>query len=547
MDEHYRRSHAKTTDVECRICCKTLLQQNYQTHLKRIHPYEDSNDLRPRDQKTLLSFFGKPSKKSRADTCTQGNQADSTIQSLERNTVIDAEFCHSQESSTLNENDHMECEDKSSEHDQTGQSQLQEVMFDHQEYNKAENLKESDDESLESRKSTRNILAELIKKVDELAVEVRRSKKEDATISAPGRPGDSETISKNEPNDNLTRDLLLQCTSVTEITDKLSEFSFDEERSVMICNVCVTVEQAKQIRPDKSVRGMFSYNPVMDEDPLSNPEFNRDVQSEAFRNLKKHLRRHLTGVLHKSNLDDAASAEKLKSKEERRERLVGTRIGTTCYYLFKKGRPDTDFPNLLLLQSMNELDIGELNHSEKFPARFLPYVAEEVEYRVNNFLNNRLDQTGFRPVGKVVADKSTYKHRTRQFVAFITIVPDSTELIQPIFLDIHVVKAGHTGPAIAKSLIDVLNKKDITTEQYQGGSYDGQYHHLSVPELLDGHFGFTGANRKFSDWDPMHIAGTRDAAIRKESQFSWLVQITEDISSLFKAINWGQEFEHFFL
>ena len=275
------------------------------------------------------------------------------------------------------------------------------------------------------------------------------------------------------------------------------------------------MKKGRQIRPDKSVRGIFSFNPVMDEDPLSNPEFNRDVQSEAFRNLKKHLRRHLTGVLHKSNLDDAASTEKLKSKEERRERLVGMRIETTCYYLFKKGRPDTDLPNLLLPQSMNELDIGELNHSEKFPARFLPHVAEEVEYRVNNFLNNRLDQTGFRPVGKVVADKLTYKYRTRQFVAFITVVPDSTEFIQPIFLDIHVVKAGHTGPAIAKNLIDVLNRKDITTEQYQRGSYDGQYHHLSVPELLDGHFGFTGANRKFSDWDSMHIAGTRDVAIRK--------------------------------
>ena len=110
---------------------------------------------------------------------------------------------------------------------------------------------------------------------------------------------------------------------------------------------------------------------------------------------------------------------------------------------------------------------------------------------------------------------------------------NSTVLIQPIFLDIHVVTAGHTGPAIAKSLIDVLNEKDVTAEQYQGGSYDGQYRHLSVPELLDGHFGFTGANRKCSDWDPMHIAGTRDAAIRKETQLSWLVQITEDISSLF--------------
>ena len=35
----------------------------------------------------------------------------------------------------------------------------------------------------------------------------------------------------------------------------------------------------------------------------------------------------------------------------------------------------------------------------------------------------------------------------------------------------------------------------------------------------------------------MHIAGTRDAAIRKETKFSWLVQIKEDIASLFKAIN----------
>ena len=34
---------------------------------------------------------------------------------------------------------------------------------------------------------------------------------------------------------------------------------------------------------------------------------------------------------------------------------------------------------------MSELDIGELNNCEKFPAKFLPYVTEEVEYRENNF------------------------------------------------------------------------------------------------------------------------------------------------------------------
>ena len=159
-------------------------------------------------------------------------------------------------------------------------------MFDHQEYSEAENPKESENERLKSRQSMK-------KKVYELTVEVKSSKKEATTISViPAVPANIDG------NDNLTRDLLLRCISVTEITDKLSEFSFDEERSVVICNVCLTAEQAIQVRPGKLVHGIFAYDPAMDEDPHSNPEFNRDVQSEAFRNLKKHLRRHLTGVLH---------------------------------------------------------------------------------------------------------------------------------------------------------------------------------------------------------------------------------------------------------
>jgi hypothetical protein len=124
------------------------------------------------------------------------DEAALTIQSLEKNTATDAGSCSIQESGKLNENesDHMEeCEAKGNEHDQTltGQSQIKEKMFDHQEYNEAENLKESDSESPKSRKSTRKILAQLIKKVDKLTVEVRSSKKE----AAP----------KSESSDNLTR------------------------------------------------------------------------------------------------------------------------------------------------------------------------------------------------------------------------------------------------------------------------------------------------------------------------------------------------------
>jgi phage FluMu protein Com len=128
MDEHYRRSHTKTTDVECRVCSKTLIQQNYQAHLKRKHPAEDCNDLRPRDQRTLLSFFGKPSKKIRDDT--KEDEVALTIQSLEENTVTDAGLHNNQESGKLNENDHTEeIEAKGNQHDQFQFQEIQELFI----------------------------------------------------------------------------------------------------------------------------------------------------------------------------------------------------------------------------------------------------------------------------------------------------------------------------------------------------------------------------------------------------------------------------------
>ena len=113
MDEQYRRSHLKTTDVECRVCSKALIQQNYQTHLKRKHPDEDCNDLRPRDRRTIVSFFGKPSKKVRDDP-KEGEGA-SIVQSLEKNTATDDEFYEIQGPDKLNENESEhkeECEAK---------------------------------------------------------------------------------------------------------------------------------------------------------------------------------------------------------------------------------------------------------------------------------------------------------------------------------------------------------------------------------------------------------------------------------------------------
>ena len=96
---------------------------------------------------------------------------------------------------------------------------------------------------------------------------------------------------------------------------------------------------------------------------------------------------------------------------------------------------------------------------------------------------------------KIAADKATHKHRTRQFICFITCVPDSDNLIQAIFLEINIVK-GHTGQAICQNILETIQRFGLSSENYNGGSYDGQYFHLNVPELLDDALGFKGDKRK---------------------------------------------------
>ena len=74
--------------------------------------------------------------------------------------------------------------------------------------------------------------------------------------------------------------------------------------------------------------------------------------------------------------------------------------------------------------------MGDINHSYKFSQKYLESVAEVIKDKVKRYLRTPLPQTGFSPPVKVLADKATHKHRTRQFVGLTTIVPNAVELIQ---------------------------------------------------------------------------------------------------------------------
>ena len=78
-------------------------------------------------------------------------------------------------------------------------------------------------------------------------------------------------------------------------------------------------------------------------------------------------------------MNDISIRTALDLKIENREKAIGMRLARMAYHLFKKGRPDTDFPEQVLLHSLNGIDVGNINHSKIFPIKFLPIVAYQLE------------------------------------------------------------------------------------------------------------------------------------------------------------------------
>ena len=78
--------------------------------------------------------------------------------------------------------------------------------------------------------------------------------------------------------------------------------------------------------------------------------------------------------------------------------------------------------------------MGDINHSTEFPANFLKSVASVVRSKIKETLSKKLKQTGHVRPCKIIADKDTTKHRTRQLICLTTIFPEAKEIIQHCIL-----------------------------------------------------------------------------------------------------------------
>eukprot|EP00794_Sanderia_malayensis_P014467 gene14467-15971_t len=516
MSKTYFRS--EIVEIQCRVCCKTLLQKNYKDHLKAKHPKEDYTNTTPLGQKKLsASYFSVQSlqtstKRSRSsvDKKALHDEVESPTKT-QRISLKELEACESLD--PVLEGDVIERADQLPTERKNEESTLNTTL-----------------EKLSSIPKSTDIT--VLEKLGEIQNQLTRiehmMKSRPETVAQPAHENPPVETGKGVRRLKAIR-------SLNELLEL--GFTHESDSSELRCMIC---EDANNVNPEKTTdHGIFTYENDLEKDFES-----REFLPREFINLKKSIKRHLTdSVTHKKNVQAEEQRKAERNLLERKNEKAGMNLGRLCMKLFLKGRPYTDYEDDVLVEKINGSVVGELNHSRKFPPAFRPFVSRAVARRVATFINTRLVQTGHFPAVNITADKATYKHHTRQFLSCVTVVPGAGELLQVISFGQPIVK-GHTGIEIAKNMKEGFDKFNLQSSQIEGGSFDGQYFHLRVEEALESAalYDLPPKNVLWA-WDAMHKSGLVDTHLCKEKRFKWLVDDTDVCSQLFRLFNWGQNHE----
>lgn len=347
-----------------------------------------------------------------------------------------------------------------------------------------------------------------------------------------------DEVPNNDDTEYFEDNAVDNARTVSEICMILPEIKHINQYNTILCKLCIN-EKHTDISEETQLKttGLFKYK--YDE----TKERKRDeIMEREFRNLKKDIKRHLKTQTHKEHVLEIERESRFnKNRDDTRDnKAAALRCARICYGLYAKGRPFTDYPETVAAIVAGGTFMGETNHSKEFAASFLTSVATVVREKMQEYLKTPLTQTGFKPPVKIVADKDTIKHRTRQIIALTTFFPDAEELIQTLYVSHPLVKK-HKGEDIADHLYDNL-VQFLSSEQYQGGSYDGAYFHQSVPKYLGEKFGVNDEDVQ-NDHDWLHKCGICEKNVRNKTENDWATKSAKLCATSFKDFNWGKEYE----
>ena len=313
--------------------------------------------------------------------------------------------------------------------------------------------------------------------------------------------------------------LLSEARSFSEIADSFSEVTYRETENVLTCDLCFDrkIDCGENLTTcSKSHIGLFKLDLI--EEPVT--EKIKRPMSVEFRNLKKRVHTHINSQTHQQKILDLKQTTK-KDPERKNEKEAGLRCARLALELFKKGRPFTDYPEMVALMVKSDVFMGNINHSAEFPAHFISSVAYVVRKKIHQMLNRPLEQTHHVRPCKIVADKDTLKHRTRQLVCLTTVFPEASDFIQTVYIDHPLIKE-HKTQDVAQNVVTAV-KQFISEDSYAGCSLDGAYFHAKkdVTQHINEHFNVDDSE-VHSDHDPMHRSGLAEKRARKKTRNDWV-------------------------
>ena len=463
-------------ETQCDYCGLKINRHNIKTHTQQAHPKQPVRERQLR-QRPLDSMFG-PAKKQRVEA--NSNEAIEVVE---------------------NEKDETEINEIDPENE----------IYQH-------NTKSHD-------------LMEKLKEID--------SKVTDSFIDIKQEIGDIKkavTPKVETTTDNYQNNALDNARTVSEICGACPEFEHHVTHKSIRCQLCVS-ESTFVTNVTRQVPGVIRYNEI------NTGERERDdLMGRDFRNVKIAIKKHLNGHIHNEHVTKVEQQSRLNQNRDnvRDSKAAALRCARLCYELYRKGRPFTDYPETVAAVVAGGTFMGETNHSAEFAASFLTSVAAVVREKITLYLKTPLLQTGFKPPVKIVADKDTKKHRTRQIIALTTFFPDAEELIQTLYISHPLVKH-HTGEDIAEHLYSNLIQF-LSADQYQGGSYDGAYFHQSVPKYLGEKFGVEDEHIQ-NDHDWLHKCGICEKNVRKKKENEWVTTSAQLCAACFNDFNYGKKYE----
>ena len=516
----------QTATLRCRFCRKQLLRKNYKTHIKAIHPGENVDDLKPCGQSNISDLFNRQKQnKAGSSSSVEGfaepnEQGDTTEELLviddENTTTVGLEAV--KDAQTI---DIVSKETKTNVDDDTETESIIDKKKRHASGDSGFGGDDADSvtDRKRSRKDDENKVTneKLDSKLDKI-LHILEEKKEKVNIQT------SKPVVQPAEDDLLRK--LKSCRSMKEIVEV--GFRYDIESGIVSCAVC----------EGRYGSGEFDYT---SEEGL---EFGDDEYlPRKFCNLKSHLVCHIQSSKSHTNAMKTQTEKENDDKEfKTKNHKAGMNLGTIIVKNILLGRPYSDYESDVLVLKMSGAPVGELNHSRKFAAGFRGSLVKVVNGRVKHFLRTPLLATGHLPPVALSADKGTFKHRSRQFLSCVSVVPGGTNLLEVLTCGQPVVTQGSSGWQLAVNMKTGFDYVGIDPSQIESGVFDGVYFHCSIEENLSTLYKLKPGKVLYT-WDPLHKTGLVDKHITETMK--WLQDIISDCQAIFRTFNWGSRYKFF--